>query len=71
MSHYYELSSTTSSIFTKAKGKRILGIPERLIYRMGVFLFYLLLFSAISFFSKDENLPDSAGSVASVLSVSK
>lgn len=55
MADFYNISSDGSGF--SPKRKRILGLPERQVYRIGVFLFYLLLFTAISFFSKRVKLP--------------
>lgn len=57
MAEFYNLSSRSNGV-SKSNGKRILGLPERQIYRIGVFLFYLTLFVAISFFSKKVKLPE-------------
>lgn len=57
MAEFYPLSTDNSGI-SKRNGKRIMGLPERQVYRIGVFLFYLTLFVAISFFSKKVKLPE-------------
>ncbi|MFN8167026.1 MAG: hypothetical protein U0X76_12940 [Bacteroidia bacterium] len=41
-------------------GKRILGLPERLFYRLGVLVFYALLFFMISYFSHQVRMPESS-----------
>ena len=61
MPDLYEFSNHYSKPGTLVPGdncRRILGLPERLFYRIGVFFFYIGLFFAISFFSKKVKMPD-------------
>ncbi|MBP6334370.1 MAG: hypothetical protein KA444_02775 [Bacteroidia bacterium] len=48
----------TSSYFSEGHPKRIFGFPEKMIYRFGVFLFYILLFFAVSLLSKKMPVSD-------------
>jgi hypothetical protein len=56
MTEFYPLSSDHTDI-SKKSGRRILGLPERQVYRIGVFIFYVVLFVAISFLTKKVKLP--------------
>lgn len=47
----------SSSHYFQEKPRRIFGIPEKTVYRIGVFIFYILLFFAISFVSRNVQLP--------------
>lgn len=55
MADLYQLSESNG--LTKPSPRRILGLPERQVYRIGVFLFYVMLFVAISFFTRKVKLP--------------
>jgi len=45
----------STSYFAEGHPKRVLGVPERTLYRLGVFIFYILLFFAVSIIS--SNMP--------------
>lgn len=47
----------SSSPFFHEKPRKIFGLPEKTVYKLGVLIFYILLFFAISFFSKKVQLP--------------
>jgi hypothetical protein len=50
---------STSSYFAEGYQRKILGIRERTVYRLGVFIFYILLFLAVSVISSNMQLPKS------------
>ena len=45
----------STSYFAEGHQRRVLGVPERTLYRLGVFIFYILLFFAVSIIS--TNMP--------------
>lgn len=47
----------STSYFAEGHQRKIFGFPERSLYRVGVFIFYILLFFAVSIIS--SNLPTS------------
>ncbi|MBK6444650.1 MAG: hypothetical protein IPG90_02695 [Bacteroidetes bacterium] len=47
----------SSSPYFQEKPRKIMGIPEKTVYRIGVFIFYILLFFAISLVTKKVQLP--------------
>ncbi|HNQ61404.1 MAG TPA: hypothetical protein PKJ62_03355 [Bacteroidia bacterium] len=59
-------NKATKSYFAEGHQRRIFGFPEKTLYRLGVFLFYILLFFAVSIIStnmsKHENQTSSSGS---------
>lgn len=54
---FFMQENYSSSSFFQEKPRKIFGIPEKTVYRIGVFVFYILLFFAISLFSKKVQLP--------------
>ncbi len=54
---FFMQENYSSQSYFQEKPRRILGIPEKTIYRIGVLVFYILLFFAISFFSKKVQIP--------------
>jgi len=57
-------NKATSSYFSDGHQRRILGFPERTLYRVGVFVFYILLFFAVSVISNNMTQPNSQATIS-------
>ncbi|TAH40875.1 MAG: hypothetical protein EYC69_09900 [Bacteroidetes bacterium] len=56
-------NQNSGSYFAEGHQRRILGIPEKTLYRLGVFIFYILLFFAVSIISNNMQRGSQQGSI--------